>query len=277
MIGLPDRDRRRSRRHSRSDGADARHHAEARARPRPARPHRRQRQPADPEAGHRLPVAADGGSGESPSARASGCASCCRASTTSTSTSSPNGTRTTRRCCRSAIAASRRRSRRPSATAASGAPPSPRPASTPTFYIFRDRSHDARAAVGHHRRRHEDVVLPGGVRQGAARGMDAAAEAAEGKRASLLPVLTSRPIAGRRDRSSCDRVLRASYSAYACRIRSRIRSCDVASHDRPQQREAAALAVDRVLPRRERDVAAVAALRSHTAKPISFSPSSGPS
>ena len=34
-------------------------------------------------------------------------------------------------------------SRPPSATAATGAPPSPRPASMPTFYIFRDRSSDA--------------------------------------------------------------------------------------------------------------------------------------
>ena len=38
------------------------------------------------------------------------------------------------------------------------------------------------AAVGHHRRRHEDVVLQVGVRQGPPRGVDAAAEAAEGKR-----------------------------------------------------------------------------------------------
>ena len=28
------------------------------------------------------------------------------------------------------------------------------------FYIFRDRSQDAVLPVGHHRRRHEDVVLP---------------------------------------------------------------------------------------------------------------------
>ena len=50
------------------------------------------------------------------------------------------------------------------------------------FYIFRDRSGDTRPAVGHHRRRHEDVVLQVGVREGAARGVDAAAQAAEGKR-----------------------------------------------------------------------------------------------
>ena len=34
------------------------------------------------------------------------------------------------------------------------------------FYIFRDRSQRRRAAVGHHRRRHEGGVLPRGVRQG---------------------------------------------------------------------------------------------------------------
>ncbi len=58
-----DRNRRGPRRHTRPHGADARDHAEARAGPRTARPHRRQREPADPEAGHRLSVAADGGSG----------------------------------------------------------------------------------------------------------------------------------------------------------------------------------------------------------------------
>ena len=41
-----------------------------------------------------------------------------------------------------------------------------------------------RAAVGHHRRRHEGVLLPVGVRQGASRGVDAAAQAAAGERAS---------------------------------------------------------------------------------------------
>ena len=47
------------------------------------------------------------------------------------------------------------------------------------FYIFRDRIARRRAAVGHHRRRHEGVVLPVRVREGPARGVDAAAEAAE--------------------------------------------------------------------------------------------------
>ena len=45
------------------------------------------------------------------------------------------------------------------------------------FYIFRDRIARRRAALGHHRRRHEDRLLPGRVRQEPPRGMDAAAEA----------------------------------------------------------------------------------------------------
>ena len=52
----------------------ARADAEARAPARPDRPHHRQRQPADSEAGHRLPVAADGRPGASSTARSSGCA-----------------------------------------------------------------------------------------------------------------------------------------------------------------------------------------------------------
>ena len=49
------------------------------------------------------------------------------------------------------------------------------------FYIFRDRTNDRGPAVGHHRRRHEVVVLPLGVRQGTPGGMDASAETAERK------------------------------------------------------------------------------------------------
>ena len=52
------------------------------------------------------------------------------------------------------------------------------------FFVFRDRSRRRRAAVGHHRRRHEGQLLPRRVRQGAARGVDAAAEAPEGERAA---------------------------------------------------------------------------------------------
>ena len=50
------------------------------------------------------------------------------------------------------------------------------------FYIFRDRTQRRGAAVGHHRRRHEDSRSSGPSSQKAlARGMDAAAEAAEGE------------------------------------------------------------------------------------------------
>ena len=50
-------------------------------------------------------------------------------------------------------------------------------------FIFRDRSQDAHAALGHHRRRHEAGLLPRRVRQVAARGMDAAAQAGARERA----------------------------------------------------------------------------------------------
>ena len=78
------------------------------------------------------------------------------------------------------------------------------------FYIFRDRTHDARAAVGHHRRRHEEVVLPVGVPEGAQRGVDAAAEAAEreqplpaGPAVGVAPsARVERPRAGVRTRSA---------------------------------------------------------------------------
>ena len=98
-------------------------------------------------------------------------------STTSTSTSSRSGTPTTRRCCRSATGASR-----PAIEAAERNGGNWRAAVAEAgidadFYIFRDRSRRRHAALGHHRRRHEDVVLPRRVRQGPARGVDAAAEA----------------------------------------------------------------------------------------------------
>ena len=128
----PHRDRRGSREHPDADARHARADAGPRPPPRPPRTHRRQRQPAHPQARHRLPVAADGSDqGDRPQDRAAAQADDA-ASTTSTSRSRASGTRTTRRCSRSAIAASPRPSSPPSATAASGAPPSPKPASTPT-------------------------------------------------------------------------------------------------------------------------------------------------
>ena len=48
-------------------------------------------------------------------------------------------------------------------------------------------------------------------------------------------------------------------------------------HDRPEQSEAPPLAVDRVLPRRERDVPAVPPRRSQIEKPMSFRPARTPS
>ena len=129
-----------------------------------------------------------------------------------------------------------------------------------------------RPAVGHHRRRHEGGVLPGGVRQGAARGMDAAAEAAEREPAASCPVLA---VAS----GAASGVDRRSLRAPRTPAGSDRESGPAPWHrrHRPEQREAAPLAVDRVLARRERDVAAVPVLRSQIAKPISFRPSSGPS
>ena len=47
-----------------------------------------------------------------------------------------------------------------------------------------------RAALGHHRRRHEDVVLPGRVREVPSRGMDASAETPAGERAAAADVVS---------------------------------------------------------------------------------------
>ena len=65
------------------------------------------------------------------------------------------------------------------------------------FYIFRDRSTRHRPAVGHHRRRHEGLLLPVGVPEGAPRRVDTPAEAAERKPqaapgARLVPRITRR-------------------------------------------------------------------------------------
>ena len=176
-----------------------------------------------------------------------------RTSTTCTSTSSPSGIRTIRRCSRSATAASRPPSRPPSATARTGARRSPKPASTRDFYIFRDRSRDA--------------VLPWDIIDG---GMKAAffhAEYEKGLReewtlppkraqenARLLPDALIESV----DRSAGDRrpllvfLKRLENQLAQLVLRRRV-------HDRAQQREAAPLAVDAVLTRRKRDVAARAA------------------
>ena len=110
------------------------------------------------------------------------------------------------------------------------------------FYIFRDRSADTHPALGHHRRRHEVVVLPRRVRQGAARGVDAAAEARgreqEVPAGALGPYRRRRHGRRRRSRDA------PACSSYASRIRSRIRFCAVLSTTGRSSAKTAALAVD---------------------------------
>ena len=125
-----DGNRRRPGRDPRPVGRDQGTHAGARPPARAAGADRRQREPARAEAGHRLPVAADGGASGRSSTRSRGCGRSPPASTTSTSRSSPSGMPSTRRCCRSATGAWRRSSWRPNETAATGAPRRPRRAST---------------------------------------------------------------------------------------------------------------------------------------------------
>ena len=129
-----DGDRRGPRGDSRSDASQMRDimlkHAPA---ARPHRPDRRQREPADPEAGHRVSVAADGRPRRHRRAR------CKRLR----AAAGRHRQRVLQHQVRAAFvlpgaavarrsARRRRRSRPPSATAATGAPPSPKPASTPT-------------------------------------------------------------------------------------------------------------------------------------------------
>ena len=102
------------------------------------------------------------------------------------------------------------------------------------FFVFRDRS--------------DDAVLPwdiidGGMKaaffrtefdKATARGVDAAAEAAEGERAAPPGAAVASASRGFRLKAEATRLYEAtaafsSYSAYACRISSRSRSCAVAS------------------------------------------------
>ena len=57
------------------------------------------------------------------------------------------------------------------------------------FYIFRDRSRDADAALGHHRRRHEARVLPGRVRRRRCARSGRCRPSAQQENAQLLPVI----------------------------------------------------------------------------------------
>ena len=124
------------------------------------------------------------------------------------------------------------------------------------FYIFRDRSQRRRAAVGHHRRRHEGVVLPGRVRQERSARSGRCRRSAQQENARLLPV---HPVAA----SACDRDAADVSSTISCdrrallvlleRLQNQLAQLVLRRRvdDRPQQREAAPLAVDAVLARRE--------------------------
>ena len=224
---------------------------------RPHRPHRRQREPADSEAGHRVSVAADGGPGDHRPQEQAAAAAARPASTTSTSTSSRSGIRTTRRCCRSAIAASP-----PAIEAAERNGGNWRAAVAETgvdadFYIFRDRSHDR--------------VLPWDIIDGGMKTSFFQAEFDKGLREEwTLPPKRQKENAKLLPGARLSRLTRATplttrpLPRLVLRVRLQDQIADPVLRrgvaDRPQQREAAALAVDRVLTRRERDVAAVAGL-----------------
>ena len=102
----------------------------------------------------------------------------------------------------------------------------------PDWYVFRDRSHDRRSALGRHRRRDEGRVPARRIRPGTARGDDRVPSL--GHRHALLVL-----VVGVEDEVA-QLVLRSALG------------------QRSQQREAPPLAVDRILPRGERDVAPAA-------------------
>ena len=127
------------------------------------------------------------------------------------------------------------------------------------FYIFRDRSHDAVLPWD---------IIDGGMKHAffkselekeRARRMDAAAQAREGERQRYFPCCrdaSGRRCVAARARVSWRRRLRLRTRQYACRIRSRSRSW---ARSPPCGRSSAKLrllAVDRVVARRKRDVAA---------------------
>ena len=156
---------------------------------RPDRPHRRQRQPAGAEAGHRLPVAADGRRCRRSSGRSSGCASLMagidnvyfnikseRHSFYQALLSLGD-----RRVAPAIEAAERNGGNWRAAVAEAGV--------DADFFVFRDRSARCRAAVGHHRRRHEGQLLPRRVRQGACASEWTLPPKRQKENARLLPVL----------------------------------------------------------------------------------------
>ncbi len=116
------------------------------------------------------------------------------------------------------------------------------------FYIFRDRSRDRRAALGHHRRRHEGDVLPRRVRQGRFAKSGRFRPSDSRRTRSCSPSFSSRKVAESdprapdlsrasvraaafgHDGSAQDAMAaRSSYSWNASRIRSRSLLCAVAS------------------------------------------------
>ncbi len=127
------------------------------------------------------------------------------------------------------------------------------------------------AAVGHHRRRHEGRVLPRRTGQERARRVDPAAEAGQGERAPPARALLSvRPVPDRlaaREQSPPPLPPCQSTGHRHLRLELVERLQDEIAHpvlrlrvgDRAEEREAAPLAVDGVLARRERDIAARAA------------------
>ncbi len=184
MIGLPTRDRRRPRGHSRPDAATARHH-DAATRSARGRVGRivGSVNPLVPKPGTAYQWLPMEGRRSRSTARSSGCATLVgRHRQRLLQHQVASGTRSTRRCCRWAIGAWRPVIEAAERNGGQWRAAVPKPGVDADFFVFRDRSERHRAAVGHHRRRHEGQLLPGGVRQVPARGVDAAAEAPEGER-----------------------------------------------------------------------------------------------
>ena len=153
------------------------------------RPHRRQREPADSEARHRLSVAADGRSDASIDRKIKRLRSL-----TAGIDNVYFNIKSERHSYYQALLSLGDRRVAPAIEAAERNGQNWRAAVAEAgvdadFFIFRDRTQRRRAALGHHRRRHEGAVLPRRVRQGPPRGMDAAAEARSRKTPELLPVI----------------------------------------------------------------------------------------
>ena len=129
------------------------------------------------------------------------------------------------------------------------------------FYIFRDRIERCRPAVGHHRRRHEErrSSRPSSRRRSSEEWTLPPKRQKENSQ--FLPVLSVGPVtAARSRRLRRGRPLRPRTPRRPAGSDRASAPATSVSVDRTQQREAATLAVDRVLPRGKRDVAAAAGL-----------------